>query len=71
MLEPPDTTTREGAEALARKLTRYWHAQGHTQVQHWVEPQRVLTHRGPKDIWVVRCNLVGGRPPQSTGGKAI
>ena len=48
MSEPlPSTMTREGAEALARKLNRYWHAQGHTQVQHWVELQRHRTVAAP------------------------
>ena len=69
MLEPPDTTTREGAEALAARLTRYWHAKGYTQVRHWAEHQRVRTAEAPlfgHAIWVVRSNLVGGLPPRST-----
>ena len=72
MTEPrpePDTMTRDGAEALARKLDAYWHAQGFPQVQHWVERQGRITlespHRG-ESIWVVRSNLVRGQPPRST-----
>ena len=46
--EPPDTTsTRKGAEALARKLDAYWHAKGHPQVRHWVERQRHRTLEAP------------------------
>lgn len=69
MTDPPDTTTREGAEALARKLDRYWHAKGFPQVSHWVEFQRHKTPAAPfhgEGIWVVRSNLVRGQPPRST-----
>ena len=76
MTEPrpePDTTTRDGAEVLARKLDAYWHAQGFLQVQHWVERQRRITLAAPRQgekIWVVRSNLVRGQPPRRMGGKA-
>lgn len=66
-LEPPDTTTREGAEALARRLDAYWHRLGYGQVQHWVEQQRRITVAAPlqgEGIWVVRSNLVRGLPPK-------
>jgi hypothetical protein len=71
--EPPDTTTREGAEALARKLDAYWHAQGFPQVQHWVEMHRRLTPAAPlhgEAMWVVRSNLVRGLPPPSVRREA-
>ena len=67
-----DLCTREGAEALARKLDEYWHAQGHPQVQHWIEPAVLTSKKHGAAVrptkqtgWVVRSNLVRGQPPKA------
>ena len=69
--DPNDLCSKAGAEALAAKLDLYWHERGFSQVQHWVEPAALSSRkRGPGGVqtkasgWVVRSNLVRGKPPE-------
>lgn len=62
-----DNLTRNGAEALAARLTAYWLAQGqgHTTARFWVEPGRY--NGSNSGVFVVRSNLVRGHPPRIPG----
>lgn len=55
----PDSLTEGGAKALAAKVRSYWRERGHANVRLTVEPDPVVT-----SVFVVRSNLVGGKPPE-------
>lgn len=53
---PPEHTTRVCAEALAARLTAYWHICGFPNAKFWPVAGY---HR-----WDIRSNLVNGIPPE-------
>ena len=61
--QPRDVCTRDGAEALARDLTAWWHARGFPQVQHWVAAVPAQGAARKEPVWAVRSNLINGLPP--------
>lgn len=57
-----------GAEALARTIDSYWHTRGHLNVTARVElldDERLRARMGGS-VYVVRSNLVAGKPPRIT-----
>lgn len=61
--EPRELCTLEGARRLAKELDAWWHERGYTGVRHWVESGRVGNMPSGETLFVVRCNLVRGKPP--------
>ena len=51
-----DTTTEEGARALAQKIEKSWWDRGYHSV-------RAMATKGHDGMWLVRSNLVNGKPP--------
>lgn len=61
----PDTLSRRGAMALAKRLQDYWHARGHRSVRFWAEPlEERFAKVGSYEIYRVVCNLANGLPPR-------
>lgn len=56
-----DTLSKAGAQALALRIERFWHAKGHPGVTTRIEPVEV---GGPLILYGVRSNLVAGHPPR-------
>lgn len=52
----PNSVSKGGAHRMAERLQRYWRTRGHSQVKVWVEWQAA-------DSYIIRSNLVGGKPP--------
>lgn len=52
--------TRAEADVLAQRVTRHWHARGHTHVRVWVE--EAVHHKGGTS-YEIKSNLVRGMPP--------
>jgi hypothetical protein len=59
----PDHLSKQGAVELAERLDAYWRAQGHTTVEHTVQPSVRASNRNGQAVWSVRSNLVRGTPP--------
>jgi hypothetical protein len=70
----PDHTTAENSAKLARKIERFWHDQGYTQVHAWTEKVKLL-HGEIRDsvsaIYCVRSNLIRGLPPGSVAPSMV
>ena len=59
MRAPPNTLTQMGAEALRRKLEKYWQSLSSAgAVSFWIMSQGTEQHT----VWCVRSSLVRGRP---------
>jgi hypothetical protein len=54
-----DHLSRSGAEELARRIERYWHARGFAVVRARIERLGIED----RSLFVVRSNLMGGNPP--------
>ena len=52
---PDYTGNRQHATELAKRVQDYYHAQGHTNIRCWVEPE--FSTFGRK-LWGVRSNIV-------------
>lgn len=60
--EPPEHTTRLCAEALAARLTAFWHGRGFPGARFWPVEYRAMVDKFDKR-WDIRSNLVNGIPP--------
>jgi hypothetical protein len=71
-VNPPEHTTRLCAEALAARLTAYWHGRGFAAAKFWCVAHRVLAEDGEGaehatryQRWDIRSNLINGIPPET------
>jgi hypothetical protein len=64
-----DHGTKAGAEAVASRIMKLWHAHGHPDVRAWVVP-RVGPDKDPRS-YDVRTNLINGLPPGRFGLSAV
>ncbi|MGP9812937.1 hypothetical protein ACTZWT_15630 [Rhodopseudomonas sp. NSM] len=61
----PDTLSRNGAMALAKRLEKFWHDKGYPTARFWAEPIAERFEKvGTYEIHRVVCNLVNGMPPR-------
>lgn len=64
-LNAPDTLSRQGAMALAKRLERYWHDQGYPAARFWAEPiEERFEKLGTCELYRIKSNLVKGLPPR-------
>ena len=56
-----DFLGEQGAEELARKIRRYWQAEGYEKVMVAVAPLNSVAHSA---IWVIRSNIGENGPPR-------
>jgi hypothetical protein len=61
----PDTLSRKGAMAHAKRLERYWHEQGYPAARFWAGPvEERFAKIGTYEVYRVASNLVNGLPPR-------
>lgn len=61
-----DWMNERQASVLACSIQDYWRRHGRKDVTAWVERVATKTYYGIRDVWVVRSNLVNGKPPSLT-----
>ena len=70
--EFPDTLSRGGAMALAKRLESHWHARGYPSARFWAEPiEERFAKVGTYELYRIVCNLVNGLPPRYYGDPTV
>lgn len=62
--DAPDSLSKKGAMALAKRLENYWHLHGYSAARFWAEPiEERFSKVGTYEIYRIVCNLINGLPP--------